>query len=526
MTKYLTNAKVYALDSAKPSGDTIAISQGRLAAVGRAADILPDSGKGNIEDLHGRTVLPGLTDCHIHLLEYGLSLEHVNCETPTRSACLQRLKARAESARPGEWILGHGWDHNIWPDGIGGKADLDRIFPDNPVYLTHKSLHSAWVNTAAIHAAHISPQTPDPLGGHIERNAGGEPVGILFESAMRLVDGILPDPTESEMITALKASQQALLSLGVTAAHDFDAWHCYTSLLNMEQSGSLQIRVVKNIPSENLQDAVTLGLKSGAGSPFLSIGWLKLFADGALGPQTAAMLEPYEGGDSLGMLFLESRQIQETGKEAFAAGISLAIHAIGDRANREVLDGYEKLFAEKFLDKAALRPRIEHVQLITPRDIARLSAMGITASMQPIHALSDKDMAERHWGIRCAHAYAWQSLLQQSVHVIFGSDAPVESPNPFLGIHAAVTRKPVGGNSGAPAWHPQQRLKLQDALRAYVPGLQGGVAPQAFPAGFSPGSWADLSVLPVDIFLENPQAIAEIRPAEVMVAGEWVYSRA
>jgi hypothetical protein len=523
MTTYLTNARVHTLDARTPFADTIAIRAGRISAIGRAADILPSTEKAEIEDLGGKTVIPGLCDAHIHLLEYGLSLARVDCETPTRGKCLERLRHCAESARPGQWVTGHGWNHNVWPEGAGSKDNLDEIFPHNTVYLTHKSLHSAWVNSAALQAAGINTQTPDPPDGRIERDARGEPTGILFESAMRLVDTILPVPSAEERKNALLTSQRSLLEMGITRAHDFDAWECYQTLVELDEAGLLKLRVVKNIPANRLDEAIADGLHSGSGSPFLKIGWLKLFADGALGPQTAAMLEPFERSDSLGMLFLESQQIVETGKKALAAGISPAIHAIGDRANREVLDGYEALAVKGYLNETHLRPRIEHVQLITPADMARLAALGVIASMQPIHAVSDMRMADRHWGARCIYAYAWRSLMRAGARVIFGSDAPVESPDPFLGLHAAVTRQPADGEAGILPWYPQEQLTLDEALPAYTTRLTDLGANSSEPSCLTPGAWADMCILPCDIFSEEPDALVNMRPEAVMVSGEWMY---
>ena len=523
MTTYLTNARVLTLDPRSPFADTIAIRAGRISAIGQAADILPAKRRGEIEDLGGKTIIPGLCDAHIHLLEYGLSLSRVDCETPTRSACIERLRQRAESTRPGEWVTGHGWNHNVWPEGAGSKDDLDKIYPRNPVYLSHKSLHSAWINSAALQVAGINAQTPDPTDGLIGRDASGEPTGILFESAMRLVEDILPPPTAQECKSALLASQQSLLVMGITRAHDFDVWECYQTLAEMNEAGLLKLHTIKNIPASHLDEAIALGLHSGSGSSYLKIGWLKLFADGALGPQTAAMLEPYGGSDSRGMLFMESQKIAETGKKALAAGISLAIHAIGDRANREVLNGYEMLAAQGYLTKAHLRPRIEHVQLITPADMARLAALGVVASMQPIHAVSDMRMADLHWGSRCLYAYAWQSLKKAGVRIIFGSDAPVESPNPFLGLHAAVTRQSWGDKNYHPPWFPQERMILDEALRAYATRLADLGTTCREPGGLAPGTWADLCLLPADIFKEGPDALVNMRPEAVMVSGEWVH---
>ncbi|MDP2988992.1 MAG: amidohydrolase, partial [Kiritimatiellota bacterium] len=354
--------------------------------------------------------------------------------------------------------------HNIWPEGTPDKKDLNSFSPENPVYLTHKSLHSAWSNSAALNAAGITRNTPDLKGGVIGRSPEGEPDGILYEAAMRLVENAIPKPDAEERKAALNAAQIELHRFGITSVHDFDGWDCYESLVNMETESELKLRVVKNIPFPNLGQAIEAGIISGGGSEMLSFGWLKLFADGALGPQTAAMLAPYEGSNSTGMLLLDNEDIIETGHKAMSAGISLAVHAIGDRANREALNGYAQLFENNLFRKSALKPRIEHVQLITPEDTPRLARLGITASMQPVHAVSDRDMADRYWGNRCGSAYAWNSVLQTGAKLIFGSDAPVESPNPFWGLFASISRSSLGNEAPRTPWTPHQRISLNDAL--------------------------------------------------------------
>ena len=429
-------------------------------------DLFPDA---KISDLHGMTVLPAFTDSHIHMLEYGLSLRRVACETATMQECLQRVRERVEKTPEGKWILGHGWNHNIWTDGSPEKRLLDNFSPNNPIYLTHKSLHSGWANSAALNAAGISRNSPDPQDGLIGRYEDGEPNGLVYESAMRLVESAIPRPDEREREAALKAAQTELQRFGISAVHDFDNWDCYETLAKIEKDGDLKLRVVKNIPYPNLDQAIEAGIMSGKGSELLSFGWLKLFADGALGPQTAAMLSPYAGSESKGMLFIDSEVLMEIGQKAMPAGISLAVHAIGDRANREILNGYAQLREGGFTQLPFLKPRIEHVQLINPEDIPRLAQLDVTASMQPIHAVSDRDMADRYWEDRCANAYAWNSVLRSGANLIFGSDAPVESPNPFWGIFSAVSRSSIGTEAPRSAWTPHQRLKLNEALAAYIP---------------------------------------------------------
>ncbi|MBM3126808.1 MAG: amidohydrolase, partial [Chloroflexi bacterium] len=441
----IKNAQLYTFNPHQPAADAMVIVNGVIQSIGKFDQLDPSFiDKAAIEDLGGAFILPGFTDAHIHLLEYGLSLQRVECETVTREDCIERVRQRVVQAKPGEWVLGHGWNHNIWHEGKGDKTLLDNFSTENPIYLTHKSLHSGWANSAALHAAGIDRNAIDPKGGLIERDENGEPTGIVYEGAMRLVESAIPTPNVDQRKAALVNAQQKLISQGITAVHDFDVWECYQTLQEMEQEGRLKISVTKSIPFPMLDKAIEMNLRSGTGSNRLRIGWLKLFSDGALGPQTAAMLEPYIGSDSKGMLFLTSAELAEIGRKAMSAGISLAVHAIGDRANREILDGFAQLKDECYFEGVALRPRIEHVQIITPEDVQRLAALGVWASMQPIHAVSDRDMADKYWGERCRHAYAWKSVLDAGGKLIFGSDAPVESPNPMWGLAAAAARTSMG----------------------------------------------------------------------------------
>jgi predicted amidohydrolase YtcJ len=523
-TLVLTNSKIFTFDPNKPTAERLVIRGGRIAAAGSAREIPLDSFPGaSIIDLHGLTVLPGFTDAHIHMMQFGLSLCRVNCETHTKAECIQRVYERVKETSEGKWILGHGWNQNIWPEGSPDKNDLDMISPENPVYLTHKSLHSSWANFSALDASGITKASPDPKDGLIGRFSNGEPNGILYESATQLVEKVIPKPDAAERETALMAAQTELHRFGITSVHDFDNWDCFDSLRNMESKGTLSIRVTKNIPFSNLEQAIDAGIKSGSGSEMLGFGWLKLFADGALGPQTAAMLEPYEGSNSTGMLFLGCEDIIEVGQKAMPAGISLAVHAIGDRANREVLNGYTQLYKDQLFLKTALKPRIEHVQLIAPDDIPKFSQLGVIASMQPIHAVSDRDMADRYWGERSGYSYAWNSLLNSGAQLIFGSDAPVESPNPYWGIFSAISRSSLGNEAPRTAWTPDQRINLNKALYAYIIQPHLSAYPNHRSGRLQAGYPADLVVLPNDIFQLTNAEIASILPLATMVNGEWAY---
>lgn len=472
-------------------------------------------------DLGGRTVIPGLWDSHIHLETYALSLQALDLELPSLEACLERVRVAAEKARPGEWILGHGWNQNAW-QRYGSAADLDRVAPNNPVYLTAKSLHAAWVNSRALQAAGLTAGIGDPPDGHVGRFPDGAPNGLLFEGAMRLVSSQVTPPSMEALCPALKQALDQLLALGVTGVHDFDGPRCFQALQILREEGNLPLRVLKHIRRDELQAAIETGLRTGFGDDWLRLGNIKLFADGALGPRTAAMLEPYAAEpENFGSLLLGHDDIFQIGQSAGQHGLALAVHAIGDRANRQVLDAFEALRAwEEHECRRPLPHRIEHVQLLCPEDIPRVAHLDLVASMQPIHAVSDMEMAEKHWGPRARWSYAWRSLFESGAALIFGSDAPVEPPNPFLGLSAALSRQRLDGTP-ANGWIPQERLSFWEALASYTwrPAAAAHLERQA--GKLVPGAHADLVILDEDLHRIKPLDIAKVRPVGVMIAGAW-----
>ena len=504
------------------------VDQGKIVGVGSNDEILHTFPTKNTFNAQGCSLIPGLTDAHIHLETYALSLQKVDCETLNKNECLQRIANRVVTTPPGEWILGHGWNQNAWVDGYGYAKQLDDIAPQNPIYLTHKSLHCAWVNSLALQLAGIDHNTPNPADGLIGHLPNGEPDGILFETSMNLVEKIIPEPSVEQVVNAIRFSQPILWKMGLTGVHDFDLERCFSALQIMHKLGELKLRVLKSIPFENLQHVIALGLRSGFGDDMLRIGSLKLFSDGALGPRTAAMIHPYDDDPlNSGILMLDAEQLFEVGQLAVMNGISLAVHAIGDRANHEVLNAYEQLrHLERSiqpLSMVQLRHRIEHVQILHPDDVGRLSKMNIIASMQPIHATSDMLMADRFWGKRAVLAYAWHEQIMRDAMLVFGSDAPVESPNPFWGIHAAVTRRRGDGSPSIHGWYPEQRLNIHEALSAYTTGPAFAAGTEAKVGRIEPGFFADLVILNEDPFSCLPDDLINIHPLATMVGGEWVY---
>jgi predicted amidohydrolase YtcJ len=521
--KILFNARIRTQNPSQPEASAIAIDREWIAAVGDVEDLSAQFPRAGKEDMGGRVILPGLTDAHLHLQHYALGLQKIDCETDNKVECLGRVADRLKEAQPGEWILGHGWNQNMW--GIWPTAlELDAIAPNNPVYLTAKSLHAGWANTKAMQLANITAQTPDPQNGQIQRDVKGQATGILLETAMERVGQVIPRSTVEDVAIAIEKAQAILWQMGLTGVHDFDRRDSFMALQQLHEQGRLKLRVLKNLPVEMLDQAFELGLRGGFGDDMLRIGNIKVFMDGALGPHTAAMFQPYIGeDDNRGILNMDGEELFEHGRKAAQVGLGLTVHAIGDRANHEVLNAYEQLRTYESGHRLPhYRHRIEHVQVIHPDDAPRLGQLNVIASMQPIHATSDMLMADQFWGERSRLAYAMKTQLDFGARLALGSDAPVESPNPFRGLHAAVTRRRADGSPSADGWYPEQKLTLSQAWEGYTLGPAYAAGMESRLGRLAPDHLADLIVLEKDPFDCDPDELLDLHSAATMVAGEWV----
>jgi predicted amidohydrolase YtcJ len=526
----LYNGRIHTMDAARPRAGAVALAGGRILEVGAGGTLLSLLGPGGRAiDLDGRAVIPGLVDAHVHFGWYSLGVYQAQVDldnVPSKEEALARVAAAAGRKPPGAWIQGAGWNKNIWPGAaFPTAADLDAVAPDHPVALEDKSHHATWVNSRALEAAGITAATADPPGGEILRTAAGRPSGILLETAAELVYRRVPDPDLETTVAALRQGIARAHRLGLTGVHDPGHAMVLAGLQVLHDRGELDLRALVHIPGDQLEAAIELGLRSGLGDESLRIGGIKIFADGALGPQTAHMLAPYEdGGGGLGIPTHTARELADLVGRANGAGLSVAVHAIGDAANRAVLDAVEgvaKGGPGPF--GPALPNRIEHVQLLHRDDIVRLAGLGVVASMQPIHATSDMDMAERYWGRRCDLAYAWRSLLEGGATLAFGSDCPVETLDPLTGIHAAVTRRRADGRPGPRGWIPDQRLEVGQAVWAYTLGAAHASGEARSKGSLAPGKLADLVVLSRDIFEINPTEILDTRVEMTVFDGRIVY---
>jgi predicted amidohydrolase YtcJ len=465
------------------SAEALLARDGRVAAVGPASELARTGGRAERVDLRGGLMVPGLFDAHVHFMWWGFQMEEVDLRSSgTLREALDVLAARARELPSGRWLTGGRFDKNAW-GRWPTASDLDAATGDRPAVLRSRDGHSRWLNSAGLRAAGITRQTPAPAGGAIFRDAHGEPTGILQERANELADRAVPTATEADCDAAVDRAQREALRTGLTGVESLEQASSYAAFRRARDRGKLGVRVVMGIPHRSLarslpttgtppqirdaekfdfESALENGMRSGEGDDWLQLGHVKFFSDGALGSQTAALEEPYEGTEDRGILTFEPLGLRADVAAAAVAGLAVAIHAIGDRAVRVALEA----IAPTRVTAPALRQRVEHVQLVREEDLGRFGALGVIASMQPIHATSDRDLADRYWGPRrTPRAYPWRTLLRHGAVIAFGSDAPVEPIDPLLGIHAALTRRRP---TDAAAWFAEQRLTLDEALHAYT----------------------------------------------------------
>ncbi len=529
----LRGGKIVTMNPQQPHAEAIAIIGRRIARVGSDQEIEPMIGPGTrVIELKGRLVVPGFIESHGHLLGLGQSRLILDLRG-ARSAeeVAQRVARRAREVKPGEWILGRGWDQNEWEKkDFPTHEVLDRAAPENPVYLTRVDGHAAWVNRRALEQAGLTRATADPPGGRILRDAQGNPTGVLVDRAMNLVARHIPPRSREENRRALLLAIEECLRWGITSFHDAgssrEAIELYKELL---QEGRLTLRLYVMISGRDealLREYLRRGPEIGLGENHLTIRAIKLVADGALGSRGAALLEPYadEPGNS-GLLILSEDEIYRIAREALAAGFQVNTHAIGDRANRVVLNAYERALRE-FPSRPDHRFRIEHAQILDEADIPRFARLGVIASMQAIHATSDMPWVPARLGEARTRegAYVWRKLLRSGARIANGSDAPVEPVNPLLGFYAAITRQDERGNPPG-GWYPDERMTREEALRSFTLDAAYAAFEEHLKGSLQPGKLADLVVLSQDIMTIPPPEILRTEVDLTILDGRIVYER-
>jgi len=500
------------------SAEALVAREGRVAAVGTAADLRREHPDAERVDLRGGLMTPGWHDAHVHFTWWAIQMDQIDLRDALKlDAALARIEAYAARLPAGAWVLGGRFDKNRWgrwPTAV----ELDRVTAGRPAALRSRDGHSRWLNSAALRLAGIDARTAVPAGGAIERDAAGAPTGILKENANHLCDAVVPPPTLDETYAAIELGQREAHRRGITAIEDLESATAFAAFQRRRDNGDLRIRVAMGIPHANLDAALALGLRTGLGDEWLRVGHLKIFTDGALGSQTAALEEPYAGSDDRGLLTIEPDRLNADVARAGAAGIAVAIHAIGDRAVHVALDAIEPTRKPR----PELRQRVEHVQLVRREDIARFGALGVVASMQPIHATSDRDLADRYWGAeRVTRAYPWRHIADRGGRLAFGSDAPVEPIDPLLGIHAAVARKRPGD---ADRWHPDQALELGVAIAGYTSGAAYAMGAERERGTLAVGMRCDATIVARDLAAIPVDEWPTVPVSGTVVGGEIVHS--
>jgi hypothetical protein len=538
----LLHGKVWTGESAPGSSATriveaVAIANGRILAVGSDEEIAAYKGPNTaVIDLKGRLAVPGLTDSHAHFIQGGFQLLSVDLkDARSEEEFVRRVGEKARTLSPGRWMRGGDWDEEAWPsEKLPTRWLIDPVTPRTPVFISRYDGHAVLANSLALELAGITKQTPDPAGGVIVRDAkSGEPTGVLKDEAQDLVAKVIPHPSESEMEEALRAALKEAARVGLTSIHDItvgpEAWNGnFTGEIELlrraELEGWLTCRIYAITPIANWKNLEQAGISHDMGSDFLEMGAVKAFADGSLGSRTAWMFKPYDDDPSNSGLpmpiMAPPAKLEEIARQADQAGIQICTHAIGDRAISSLLDIYERIGGEH---PAAHRFRVEHAQHVRPEDFARFGKLGIVASMQPYHAVDDGRWAEKRIGHeRARSSYAWKSMLDAGARLAFGSDWPVAPLDPLSGIYAAVTRATLDGKYPA-GWFPEERLTVEEALRAYTLGAAYAAFQEKEKGTISPGKLADVVVLSDDLFRIPPERIKDVRVEITIVGGRVVY---
>ena len=521
----LHNGRIYTVDPAQPWAEALAICGERIVAVGTSAEVLASArAAARRIDLHGRLVVPGFNDSHVHLITGANELVEVDLRSaPNAAEVATRLQGYVATQPKGRWIRGGFWDHEAWPgQQLPTRADIDRVTPDHPVFVLRLDGHMALANSLALKLAGITRDTAVPDGGAIVKDAAGEPTGVLKDSAMELVWRVVPPATMDETLAKARAGLAHAARLGVTTVQDMttDATQ-FAAYRRLRELNELPVRITSH-QNRSVDGLIAAGIHTGFGDDWLRIGGVKLFADGSMGSGTAAFFAPYADDPSTAGLLIQPADVLEKQMlAADAAGFQLVVHAIGDKANASVLDILERL--QKTRPRADRRPRIEHAQVVRDADKARFASAGVIASIQPSHCIDDMRWAEKRIGhARSAEAYDFKSFVTAGVRIAFGTDWYVEPLDPMLGLYAAVTRQfPDGTPEGG--WFPEERLTLPQAIEFYTAGSAYAEFADTRKGRLKPGYLADLVVLSRNLFEIQPREILTTKPVLTVVGGKITY---
>jgi predicted amidohydrolase YtcJ len=525
------NGNIYTVDDKNPKATAMSIKDGTFLCVGTDPDARTHVGRRtSVFDLQGKTVLPGLIDAHLHYSAIGEARMRLDVFWKPKQEILDAVAAICKKATTGEWIQGRGWNQEVWtPAVFPTKEDLDKVAPDNPICLIRTDSHAAWVNSKALDIAGITGNVPNPAGGEIFRDAKGEATGILIDTARGLVSKHIPPISKEQMLDALLLAQEEMVSNGLTGGHDAGCDLTMIEVLKvLYESDKLYVRLYERlrIPEGNTShhdDFYAKGKQIGFYHDRLTVRGIKMAVDGALGSRGALMLQPYSDRPDgyLGNQRVTEEELYDQVKRARLAGFQVSVHAIGDAANRRVLNAYERVLKE--MPNPDHRYRIEHAQVVTLEDIPRFAALGVIPSMQTIHAISDKNMAEKRVGpVRIKGTHAWRKFLNTGVVIPNGTDAPVERVNPFYGISAAVTRQDRNGQPPG-GWYPEEKMTREEALKSYTIWAAYAAFEEKIKGSIETGKLADFVVIDRDYMNCGESEVKDIRVLETVIGGRSVY---
>lgn len=530
----LKNGNVYTANERQAKAEAVAVKGDRIIFVGSNRDAQKYVGsKTRVIDLHGNTLLPGMTDAHHHLSGVGFREMTLNLEGITSlQDFLAKVKARVDQTSPDQWVIGRGWIETFWqPPVFPTRWDLDKVAPNNPVILTRADGHGTVVNSAALKIAGIDKTAANPFGGEVSRDKqSGEPNGMLLDAAQNLVRRHLPPTSAADAEQAIVLGVKRDVELGWTQVQDPGGSYAEVDLFKkLYGEGKIKLRIYKALsaPGQEAQRLFQEGAIIAANANHLTVRTLKLYADGSLGSRSAALLQPYsDAPETSGFLTIKEEELLPLLQEALRKGIQIETHAIGDRGNRFILDNYEKAMnsvPQSEWKIKAPRWRIEHSQIVNPADIPRFAKLGVIPSMQPSHAIGDLHFAPSRLGIeRLAGAYAWQSFIKSGSIVPGGSDAPVERGEPMIEFYAAVARKDMKGFSGE-GWHPEEAVSREQALRMFTVWPAYAAFEEQLRGSIEVGKLADFTVLSADIMKIPELEILKTRCVMTVIGGEIVY---
>jgi len=530
----LFNGILATQSSAHPHAQAVAVGNRKILALGRDEDVLnlagPDTEK---IDLDGRLVVPGFIDSHIHFYEWALKRQGIKLDDLTRlEGLLARVREAAACQPPGQWIIGQGWNESDWTEQrMPTRETLDRAAPAHPVLLWRCDLHLAAANSSALSLAGISADTPDPPEGRIERDTTGEPTGILKELAINLVRQAVAPPDADQVMEAFEDAAKALHRRGVTGIHDVrlmadkDGTSAFQAFQKLDHDGRLDLRCWVTLPGHDLDNIIDLGLRTGFGNDRLRVGHIKFFSDGGMGARTAWLIDPYLDAER-GMPLIDMDVLARDIDKADNAGLSVMVHAVGDRANRELINIFEALESRRTLSGSPspdIPHRIEHVQMLRPEDADRLRNLNVALCVTPANMVLDMNLIDLAVGEKGKWTYAFRQLMDTGVPVMFSSDCPVCDPDPLLGIHAAVTRLRADGTPQG-GWYPDSRVTVAETLKAYT--LTPAAVHNAGNLGtIAPDKKADLVVLSRNILVIPPSQLPEVRVDMTLFEGRIVHRR-